>query len=466
MSRIAWFTPLPPIRSGIAQYNRELLPALSASHDIDVFVDGPPSAFVAPDPRIRLYAAHDFLWNNRLERYGLIVYQMGNAPFHDYMWAYLVRYPGLVVLHDGQLHHARARLLLQQKRYDDYRHEFWFNHPDAHVDLPELGAHGLLGSLTYFWPMLRTVVESSRLVVVHNHWLADQIREAHPHVRVQIVEMGVSEATPRPGARQVIRSRYGIRAGAVLFIALGKVTPEKRIREVVRALAAMSEAVPDAHLLLAGETVDYYDPISDARAFGVDGRVCVAGYVPDDEIDDHIAAADVCSCMRWPTSRETSASWLRCLAAGRPTLTTDLVHTVDIPALDPRDGSVLGSTFAPSKPGEPVGVSIDILDEQHSLNLAMRRLAQDARLCDALGKSAREVWNRRFRLEQMVDAYRKVIDLASMAPLPSEQTRASLPAHLLADGTEYASRVLRDAGFPSDVTVRLTKAEAGHDVVS
>ena len=38
------------------------------------------------------------------------------------------------------------------------------------------------------------------------------------------------------------------------------------------------------------------------------------------------AAADICACLRWPTNRETSASWLRCLAAGRPTIVTDLAH--------------------------------------------------------------------------------------------------------------------------------------------
>ena len=73
-------------------------------------------------------------------------------------------------------------MLLQQRqpRRDDYRREFWFNHPDANPDLAELGAVGLLGSLTYSWPMLRIVVESSRRVLVHNDWLAEQIREAHP----------------------------------------------------------------------------------------------------------------------------------------------------------------------------------------------------------------------------------------------------------------------------------------------
>ena len=111
----------------------------------------------------------------------------------------------------------------------------------------------------------------------------------------------------------------GIPAGAVLFIALGKVTPEKRIREAVRALAAMSEAVPDAHCSWLVKLSIITTRLSDARALGVENKVSVAGYVADDEIDDYIAAADVCLCMRWPTSRETSASWLRCLAAGRPT---------------------------------------------------------------------------------------------------------------------------------------------------
>ena len=200
---------------------------------------GRPEQFVSPDARVRLFSAHDFIWKNRERPYDLVVYQLGNAPCHDYMWAYLTRFPGLVVLHDGQLHHARGRMLLQQwrPRQDDYRREFWFNHPDANPDLAELGAVGLLGSLTYLWPMLRIVVESSRRVLVHNEWLAEQIREAHPEATVDVVEMGVPEPASRPGARQQIRARHGIAEDAVVFTAFGKVTPEKRVREAMRALA-------------------------------------------------------------------------------------------------------------------------------------------------------------------------------------------------------------------------------------
>ncbi len=439
--RLAWFTPLPPVRSGIAQYSRELLSGLSRSCDIDVFES---------------FNAHDFVWKHRQAPYEFIVYQLGNAPCHDYMWAYLVRYPGLVVLHDGQLHHARGRMLLQQwhRRQDEYRSEFWFNHPDANADLAELGAEGLLGSLTYLWPMLRTVVESSRRVLVHNHWLAGQIREAHPGTAVDVVEMGVPESAPRTGARQEIRSRHGIAEDAIVFTALGKVTPEKRIREALRALASIAGSVPHARLLLAGETVEYYDLRAEAQALGLAGKVTFAGYLPDEEIDDYLDASDVCLCMRWPTSRETSASWLRCLAAGKPTISTDLVHTVDVPTLDPRTWTVLEARLKPRPPDEeptgPVGVSIDILDEDHSLKLAMRRLATDAGLRSMLGSNARKSWSRRFRLEQMVSGYRHTIDLALACPAPDPLSRGHLPKHLLADGTEHAERLLREAGL-SDV---------------
>ena len=441
LPRLAWFSPLPPVQSGIAQYNRELLSALATRHDIEVFVDGRPEQFDAPDARVRLFDAHDFIWKHFARPYDLVVYQLGNAPCHDYMWAYLTRVPGLVVLHDGQLHHARGRMLLQhwRPRQDDYRREFWFNHPDADPDLAELGAVGLLGSLTYFLPMLRSVVRSSRRVLVHNEWLGEQIREAHPHATVDVVEMGVPEPASSADARQQIRARHGIAPEAVVFTAFGKVTPEKRVREAMRAMASVQDAAPQAHLLVAGELVEYYDLHAEARALGLGGRVTFAGYLADTEIDDYLAASDVCLCLRWPTSRETSASWLRCLAAGKPTISTDLVHTVDMPTIDPRDWSVLAW---PKAGAEPVGVSIDILDEDHSLTLAIRRLATDDALRAALGSNARALWAERFRLESMVTRYEEAIARAVDTAVP--EGRATLPPHLVSTGTEHAESLVKE----------------------
>ena len=443
MPRLAWFSPVRPVKSGISQYNHELLPALAADHDIDVYVDGRAEQFVSPDSRVRLFDAHDFVWTNSRRPYDLVVYQIGNAPCHDYMWAYLVRYAGLVVLHDGQLHHARGRMLLQQRqpRHDDYRREFWYNHPDANPDLAELGVVGLLGSLTYLWPMLRIVVESSRRVLVHNDWLGEQIREAHPDAIVDVVEMGVPEPTPQSGARERIRSRYGIAQDDVVFTAFGKVTPEKRLREALRAMASVRDAAPQAHLLVAGELVDYYDLRAEAQALGMGGRVTFAGYLADAEIGDYFAASDICLCMRWPTSRETSASWLRCLAAGKPTISTDLVHTVDMPAIDPRNWSLLAG---PKAGAEPVGVSIDILDEDHSLTRAIRGLTTDDKLRAELGLNARALWAERFRLEHMVAGYQSAIARTLHTKGTVPERRAILPPHLVSTGTEHAESLVKE----------------------
>src|SRR5436190_4717339 len=138
MTAIAWFSPFPPTRSGIAAYSAELLPQLRERFVIDSYPES---------------AAHDFVWRMRRQPYDLVVYQLGNAPCHDYMWAYLVRYPGLVVLHDARLHHARARQLLQQRRHDDYRRELRYDHPDVEEALAQYAIEGMGGPLYYLWPM-------------------------------------------------------------------------------------------------------------------------------------------------------------------------------------------------------------------------------------------------------------------------------------------------------------------------
>ena len=456
MARIAWFSPLPPIKSGIAKYCTELLPGLAVEHHLDLFVDPHPAMFEAPQEHIQRFDAHNFIWKDRAQPYELIVYQLGNAPCHDYMWAYMINYPGVVVLHDGQLHHARGRMLLQQKRADHYRQEFWFNHPDADKDLPELGAAGLMTSLTYLWPMLRVAVETSRMVVVHNTWLAEQIREAHRGVSVNVVNMGVPGTAPGPDARRRIRSRHGIPDEAIVFVCFGNITPEKRVREAMRALSAIADDTPDAHLLLAGAPVDYYDMAHESRSLRIDTRVTIAGYIDDAEIDDYLAAADVALCMRWPTSRETSASWLRCLAAAKPTISTDLVHTVEVPTLDPRNWALVVAPAIDSdasrggqvSEADAIGVSIDILDELHSLKLAMRRLAMDQQLRSALGANAQALWARAFRLETMVEGYQRVIAEALRSQPGHAAARAHLPAHLRATGVEHAESLVREIVGP------------------
>ena len=443
MKRIAWFTPLPPVRSGIASYSVELLSRLGCHYEIDVYVDMVERH--APPGVASVYSAHDFVWKHDADPYALIVYQLGDAPCHDYMWPYLVRFPGLVALHDGHLHHSRVRRLVGTTPPEHYRAEFLYNHPDVDPCVTDLRVVGLLAALIQFWPMRRVVLAASRLVLVHNTRLAEELHEEDADVAVDVVEMGVPEQPAPPHMRELVRTRFGLSPDAVLFAAFGKVTPEKRIVQALRALATLPPETP-WHVMLCGERVDHYDPQADARRLDIADRVTVTGYVDEDEMPGYIAAADICFCQRWPSSRETSASWLRCMAAGKPTIVTDLVHLTDVRSLDPRSWTVAGYPTGRDASGHVVRaacISIDILDEDHSLGLAVRRIAKDRDLRETLGGTARQLWRDRFTLDRMASGYERTMERACDTA-PDAPRRGELPPHLLCDGTEHASALLEE----------------------
>lgn len=439
--RIAWFSPLPPGTSGIAAYSAELLPLLRVHHEIEVFVDRDP---LGDERGVR--NAHDFVWAARRRPYDLVVYQLGNASCHDYMWAYLFRYPGLVVLHDAQLHQARALWLTKRwkPRTDDYLAEFEANHPDAPPSIGLLVAAGLGGTLYHHWPHVKLVLESARLAVVHNRRVMLELRASYPAAAIDAIEMGVADPTPTGEGRQVhagdVRPRHGIPREAIVVSAFGGITPEKRIPELLAAVGPLAERDPRVHVLLVGCETDHYDVRADIEAHVPGGRVHVAGFVPDAELPAYLAASDLCVCLRWPTNRETSASWLRCLAAGTATIVSDLTHLGDVPMLDPRGWRVLDASAGGR---DPIAVSIDVLDEQHSLGLALERLTADATLRQRLGRSAREWWERFHRLDAMAEAYERLLERAIALDPPTPD----LPAHLVEDGSAKARSLVAAFGL-------------------
>ncbi len=403
--RLAWFSPFPPERSGIATYSAEIVPLLSSAHRID---------------RVPELGAHDFVWKHRRDPYDLVVYQLGNAPCHDYMWAYLAAFPGLVVLHDARLHHARARRLLKDRRFDDYRRELAYDHPDARPDVAEYAIEGLSGSIYYFWSMLRAVMQTARLVAVHNARVAADLRSEYPGTALETIAMGVSPIAADPDARRLVRHALEIPNDAIVFAAFGKLTPEKRIPSILEALALLRREGMNAWLVIVGEGDDRSGIVADG--------VRTTGYVSDAAVGAYLTAADACLCLRWPTALETSASWLRCLAAGRPTVITDLPHLVDVPP--------------------QVALRVDLLNEAGDLLSAMRRLASDPDLRDELGRGGHAYWASDHTLPVMARDYERVLTAAAARTAPDQ---TGLPTHVIDDHSEPARQIAARLGVDVDV---------------
>jgi hypothetical protein len=147
--------------------------------------------------------------------------------------------------------------------------------------------------------------------------------------------------------------------------------------------------------------------------------------------------ADVILALRWPSSGEPLTAALAGMAAGKPVVVFEMETTADWPALDPQTWQPRGYTGR-----DPIAVSIDPRDEEHSLMLAIRTLSADRALRDRLGAAGRDWWRAHHTVSAAADAWRQL--LAEAATLEAPPRPADWPAHLNADGTEGARRILAE----------------------
>ncbi len=452
---LAWFTPWPPQASGVAGRSVDVTRELAArGYAIDVFVDRQlvPSAAPAPDGpaapgEIRVQSAHDFVWRRQRGHHDVIVYQVGNSTAHTFIWPYLLRYPGVAVLHDAHLHHSRGAALLSPTSGAAYRAAFAADHPEVNPDVAELNVAGFDGSYYYLWPMLGSAVHASRAVGVHAHGSADRLRLNFPSAPIEYVALGMGRERPaNERDRPDFRASRGIPADALLFGVFGGLTADKRVPQVLRAFARLRTLEPRAHLLLAGSPDPLLHLPTLIAALGLIPAVTLAPDLDDATFEDAIASVDVSLNLRWPTARETSGPWVQALAAGRPTIIIDLEHHAHVPALDPQTWTRRPGTGQAA----PIAVALDILDEEHSLGLAMVHLARDPDLRHTLGAAARRYWEREHTVSRMADDYDRLLTRVAHEPSssswPSLRDSLSLPRVLTPDPVRHTRDLVSSFG--------------------
>ena len=75
--------------------------------DIDVFAADPEAASLTGEYKVRLRNESEF--ESSHSEYGLAIYQVGNSTYHSWMLGMLTNFPGVIVLHDFNLHNFLLR---------------------------------------------------------------------------------------------------------------------------------------------------------------------------------------------------------------------------------------------------------------------------------------------------------------------------------------------------------------------
>jgi glycosyltransferase involved in cell wall biosynthesis len=325
-ARVAYFTPLQPVESGISQYSEDLIPWLATALDLTVVVDNYVPTLAPALVPARIATARHF----DRDAYDAIVLHMGNSPAHNYMVPLALDRPDVLVLHDIVLHHLMVWRAVQGRGgRDAYRREMRARYGERGE---AVAAHVLRGQnpqAMFDFPLNEDFIRAARCVVTHSPSSSAWVRRLVPGARTHVVPMGVPIIAPV--GREAARTRLGIGPETFVVLSLGRVNPFKRIPAVFRAMRRLADAVPDLALLIVGGDSPNYDVPRLARFAGIERYVRRLGYVADARLPDLFAASDVCINLRHPTAGETSAAVLRLMSAGLPTIVTETGAFADLP---------------------------------------------------------------------------------------------------------------------------------------
>ncbi|GAB4207423.1 MAG: glycosyltransferase family 4 protein [Roseiflexaceae bacterium] len=386
MRRIAYASPVNPAPSGISDYSEELLPYLGQYADITLYVDDglrPSNTQMTAVLKQRPISAlpRDHARHN----YDAILYHLGNSPVHNGIWTALQLQPGVVVLHELVLHHFMlgyaANLL---RKPEVYLGEVARRYGAEGERVARLMLRGRLTEAAFTMPLSERVLEAAEGLIAHSRYVLERAAALRPDLPAAHVPMGVPlpPQIPRTQARQ----RLGLPEDALILASFGHINPYKRLDAVLRALRTLRDQHPRLRYLLVGSISPNYDVRAAVARAGLEDIVSITGYVERAAFEDYVAAADICLNLRHPTAGETSASLLRLLGAGRPTLVT------------------ASGSFAELPPD--VAAQVDLDASEGELILAYcHLLATQPNIAAALGANARAFVARDHTLQGAAAAY-------------------------------------------------------------
>jgi glycosyltransferase involved in cell wall biosynthesis len=368
--KVAYFSPMPPERTGVADYSALLLPALERRVAVSVVRRG------------RKRSPRDT---------DVALYHVGNNPdAHAWVVDALRRRPGVVVLHDFVLHHLVAGMTVGRRDGHGYLDAM----EREHGVVGRLLAHGVLDKrIPPLWesrpedfPLAGFVLQHATGLIVHSRTVRDLARGAGFEGPIWVV--------PHPAWPVPDLAPERVANGPVIGC-FGVVNSSKRIPELLRAFAAVRRRHPDATLLLVGPTSPGFDLDRRLQRLGLAGEGLVReGWVDERRLWSLMAGVDVCVNLRHPTMGETSGSVIRSLSLGKPLVVSSVGWFSELP--------------------DAVGIKVPVdSTEVETLEAALELLLTREDLRSELGAAAAALARREHELERVAELYAAAVEEAA-----------------------------------------------------
>src|SRR5665647_2132172 len=271
--RVAMVMPMSP-ESAIADVMTQAVPELSQHWDLEVWCPTEANYRPCPVPLVPYdVPGQDIL--DALASHDLVVYVLGNSPWHSRILPLAQRLPGLTVLHDASLTDLVRHTAIETKELD------------------------LLVRDVTVAPL---PVPSTRLGFDNNQ---------------------------SGGASRLLER---LPDDAVLLVTVGAVNANRGIDLLLEAIAD-DEALGAVHLWTVGPAEDKVriSLLNRARALGLSERFAVTGRVTDGLLQEILSRAEISAALRDPVLEGQSASVLTQLLSGTPVIVYDHAHYAELP---------------------------------------------------------------------------------------------------------------------------------------
>ena len=299
---------MPPSKSGIADYSAALVTEMSKLVDVEVF-----------DSKAKRFEPGQF---------DAALYQIGNNPFHDFVYDTALRHPGTVVLHEANLHHLIADVTIKRGDWDAYVAECELNGGPAALAFAQRVRKLEVGPDYDGLPMMRRLLDSSRGVVAHSRFVENAARtEGFAGASTVIPHGAWIPETNGLATRHLL----GLDESTPLVGAFGYLKPYKRIAESLRAFRRLVRLDPRAKMILVGEPHPDFPVDQLIRTLGLRDHVRILGFVPIEKFVDYIGACDIVLNLRYPTVGETSGSLTRAMGLGKAVIVSDVGSFAELP---------------------------------------------------------------------------------------------------------------------------------------
>jgi glycosyltransferase involved in cell wall biosynthesis/SAM-dependent methyltransferase len=307
-TKIAFFSPLPPARSGIADYSAALLDELRKLADVEVF-SSKPTRFDA--------AAFD-----------VILYQIGNNSYHDFCYEMALEQPGVVVVHEANLHHLIADITIKRGDWNEYMRVLGEEGGPAALEHGKRVRSLEIPPDYEGVPMLRGLLARSKGAIVHSGCVEAELRSAGFSGPVARIPHG---AWIPETSRLNYRGLLGLDADTPLIGIFGFLKPYKRIAESLRAFRRLLTVTPDAKMILVGEPHPDFPLHSIIQSLGLTASVRVLGFQEIQEFVGNLAACDIVLNLRYPTVGENSGTLMRALGLGKAVVVSEVGSFLELP---------------------------------------------------------------------------------------------------------------------------------------